>query len=110
MAGPTRNLQPQIETAQTSGGHFCRPGIQRRVAFEKLGAEPEFLSLVGGKTQVELYEKAESLGADNDLLALIGSAEDTIADADLLQMLRRFNQSGTIWLEKFAEADNGSEG
>ena len=80
-----------------------------RRAFEKLGAEPEFLALIGGKTQVELYQKAEALGADDDLLALIGSSEDTLADEDMLQMLRRFNKSGTIWLEKFAEIDNGSE-
>ena len=79
-----------------------------RTAFRKLGAEPEFLALIGRKTQVELYAKAETLGANNDLLALIGSSEDTLADEDMLQMLRRFNKSGTIWLEKFAEADNGS--
>jgi hypothetical protein len=39
----------------------------------------------------ELYTALEWLGADDELLAIVGSWGDTLPDPDVLRMLREYN-------------------
>jgi hypothetical protein len=42
----------------------------------------------------ELYAALESLGADEELLAIVGSWRDTLDDAEVLSMLRDYKATG----------------
>jgi hypothetical protein len=44
----------------------------------------------------ELYVALERLGADEELLAVVGSWRDTLSDEDALLMLREFNTTGRV--------------
>ena len=46
-------------------------------AVRQLGASPELVATIEGKTKEEMYNAAERLGADRYLLATIGSWGDT---------------------------------
>jgi hypothetical protein len=46
------------------------------------------------KAQIELYIALERLGADPELLAIVGSWQDTLSDAEVLAALRDFNATG----------------
>jgi hypothetical protein len=39
----------------------------------------------------EIYAALERLGADEDLLSIVGSWRDTLKDAEVLSMLREYN-------------------
>jgi hypothetical protein len=54
--------------------------------------EPDF------KAQIvsEIYAALERLGADEDLLAVVGSWGDTLSDAETLSMLREYNETGRV--------------
>jgi len=60
-------------------------------AVRDLGGSPEIVSTIEGKTKAEMYDGAESLGADRYLLAAIGSWGDTLTDQQVLQELRAWN-------------------
>jgi hypothetical protein len=42
---------------------------------------------------VELYRMAEKLGADSELLRIVGSYADTLPDETVLEQLRRWNNA-----------------
>jgi hypothetical protein len=44
----------------------------------------------------ELYVALERLGANEELLAVVGSWRDTLSDEDVLLMLREFNSIGRV--------------
>ena len=41
-----------------------------------------------------------------DLLAIIGSYQDTMPDEEVLSLLKHYNEKGTIWKKVYAEVDN----
>lgn len=43
---------------------------------------------------MQIYKAAERLGADEDLLSVLGSYGDTLDDADVLALLRDYNTTG----------------
>jgi hypothetical protein len=45
----------------------------------------------------ELYKACEVLGADSDLLCIIGSFRDTLPDDEFLTMIRDYNETGITW-------------
>ncbi len=47
----------------------------------------------------ELYTALEWLGADGELLAIVGSWGDTLPDVDVLRMLREYN-AGRLTLRR----------
>ena len=61
-------------------------------ALQWLGASPDLLALLKGADKDRLYDAAEKLGADRYLLGDIGSWGDTMEDADVLEMLREWNE------------------
>ena len=44
----------------------------------------------------ELYVAMERLGADPDLLSIIGSYGDTLTDEEILALLREYNATGRV--------------
>jgi hypothetical protein len=44
----------------------------------------------------EIYIALERLGADEELLAIIGSWRDTLPDAEVLALLREWNATGRV--------------
>jgi hypothetical protein len=44
----------------------------------------------------ELSVALERLGADEELLAIVGSWRDTLNDAEVLSMLREYNATGRV--------------
>jgi hypothetical protein len=42
----------------------------------------------------QLYTTLERLGADKELLAIIGSMNDTLTDMEVLRMLEEYNKTG----------------
>jgi hypothetical protein len=48
-------------------------------------------STVEQEIRSEIYAAFESLGADRELLATIGSWGDTLADAEVLALLKEWN-------------------
>ena len=44
----------------------------------------------------EIYTALERLGADEELLAIIGSWRDTLPDAEVLALLREWNATGRV--------------
>jgi hypothetical protein len=44
----------------------------------------------------ELYTVLERLGADPELLAVVGSWRDTLDDTDVLAMLKEYNRTGRV--------------
>lgn len=60
-------------------------------AIQSLGASPELVATIEGKTKLQMYHAATRLGADRYLLAAIGSWGDTMDDADVLRDLRTWN-------------------
>jgi hypothetical protein len=52
------------------------------------------LDETGLKIKQELYRAAEHLNADPGLLASIGSWGDTLDDAEILDMLKSWNEMG----------------
>lgn len=45
----------------------------------------------------EVYTACERMGADIDLLCLLGGYGDTLEDHDILSMLKDYNATGTIY-------------
>jgi hypothetical protein len=43
-----------------------------------------------------IYTVFERLGADAELLAVVGSWRDTLTDEEVLSMLREFNTAGKV--------------
>jgi hypothetical protein len=44
----------------------------------------------------EIYTVLEDLGADEILLSIVGSWRDTLDDAEVLSMLREYNETGQV--------------
>jgi hypothetical protein len=44
----------------------------------------------------EIYTVLEDLGADEVLLSIVGSWRDTLDDAEVLSMLREYNETGQV--------------
>ena len=44
----------------------------------------------------DIYTALERLGADEELLAIIGSWRDTLPDAEVLALLRGYNATGRM--------------
>jgi hypothetical protein len=44
----------------------------------------------------EFYTVLERLGADSELLAVVGRWRDTLDDADILAMLQEYNRTGRV--------------
>src|SRR5690349_21163524 len=61
-------------------------------ALKWLGATPSLLARLKHADKDRLYDAAEKLGADRSLLGYIGSWRDTMTDADVLDMLRAWNE------------------
>jgi hypothetical protein len=53
----------------------------------KRPAAPDIKAQIAG----EMYIALEQLGADEELLAIVGSWRDTLSDAQVLSMLREYN-------------------
>jgi hypothetical protein len=45
---------------------------------------------------VEIYAALERLGADEDLLSIVGSWRDTLDDVEVLALLRAYNTTGKV--------------
>jgi hypothetical protein len=58
-------------------------------SLEYLGADPALADLGPG----DLYKKLEVLGADRDILAVVGSWGDTLDDEEILRLLKEWNAS-----------------
>jgi hypothetical protein len=56
-------------------------------SLEYLGADPALADLGPG----DLYKKLEALGADRELLAIVGSWRDTLDDEEILALLTEWN-------------------
>jgi hypothetical protein len=48
------------------------------------------------KITAELYAALERLGADEELLAIVGSMNDTMNDQEILRLLEEYNRTGTV--------------
>jgi hypothetical protein len=48
------------------------------------------------KITAELYAALERLGADDELLAIVGSVNDTPTDKEALRMLEEYNRTGKV--------------
>jgi hypothetical protein len=57
----------------------------------------------------EIYNALEKLGAGPELLGIVGSYGDTLEDTDVLDMLKRFNQTGSMFDEVICRAYDGDE-
>jgi hypothetical protein len=44
----------------------------------------------------QLYTTLERLGADEELLAIVGSMNDTRTDEEVLRMLEEYNRTGNV--------------
>lgn len=44
----------------------------------------------------QLYTTLERLGADEELLAIVGSMNDTLTDKEILRMLEEYNRTGNV--------------
>jgi hypothetical protein len=53
-------------------------------------AAADITALIAG----EIYEALERLGADPELLSIVGSWRDTLDDVEVLALLRRYNSTG----------------
>jgi hypothetical protein len=74
----------------TEVGREIRSEIAKAV--QQLSGSPEFVATVEGKTKDEMYEAAERLGADHQLLATIHSWGDNLTDEQVLFYLREWNR------------------
>jgi hypothetical protein len=48
------------------------------------------------KITAELYAALERLGADDELLAIVGSMQDTMTDKEVLRLLEEYNRTGRL--------------
>jgi aryl-alcohol dehydrogenase-like predicted oxidoreductase len=48
------------------------------------------------KITAELYAALERLGVDEELLAIVGSMNDTMTDKEVLRLLEEYNRSGKV--------------
>jgi hypothetical protein len=48
------------------------------------------------KVAAELYAALERLGADEELLAIVGSMSDTMNDKEILRLLEEYNRAGRV--------------
>jgi hypothetical protein len=55
------------------------------------------MSEINRKLQAELYRALQNLGASADLLAVIGSIDDTMTQEECADDLERYNETGSIW-------------
>ena len=63
--------------------------VELRQAWERLGGHPE--ALPAGRRAYPLYAGFRKLGADDELLGIIGSYGDTLDDRMVLELLRDWN-------------------
>jgi hypothetical protein len=49
---------------------------------------------VKAQIAAQLYAALERLGADEELLAIVGSMNDTLTDKEVLRMLEEYNRMG----------------
>jgi hypothetical protein len=56
-------------------------------ALDYLGADPALADIGPGA----LYRKLEALGANHELLAIVGSWGDTLTDGEVLELLQQWN-------------------
>jgi hypothetical protein len=48
------------------------------------------------KITAELYAALERIGADEELLAIVGRMNDTLTDKEVLRMLEEYNRTGNV--------------
>jgi hypothetical protein len=48
------------------------------------------------KITAELYAALERIGADEELLAIVGNMNDTVTDKEVLRMLEEYNRTGNV--------------
>ena len=48
------------------------------------------------KITAELYAALERIGADEELLAIVGRMNDTLTDKEALRMLEEYNRTGNV--------------
>jgi CO dehydrogenase/acetyl-CoA synthase delta subunit len=60
---------------------------QLQQALKYLGADPALADIA----PVDLYKKLEALGADRDILTIVGSSGDTLDDEEVLDLLKGWN-------------------
>jgi len=65
--------------------------IELRKAVRLLGADPDEVLPIGVDRAI-LYSVFEQLGAESDLLGIIGSYGDTMPDEWVLEQLERWNE------------------
>lgn len=53
----------------------------------------------------ELGVTLNKIGADSDVLALVGSFRDTLSDEEILNLLRDYNSTGSIFAQVVAEVE-----
>jgi hypothetical protein len=69
-------------------------------AVRHLGGSPQLVATIEGKTKDEMYDAAESLGADRYLLATIGSWGDTLTDDRVLANLKKWNAAAAATISR----------
>ncbi|HJT05963.1 MAG TPA: hypothetical protein VJ747_03505 [Stellaceae bacterium] len=69
-------------------------------ALEHLGGPPKLLEAMRSGSKEALYEAAERLGADGQLLTAIAAWGDTLSDAQVLLELREWNAATASTLSR----------
>jgi len=54
----------------------------------------------------QIYKAFENLGADIDILSLVGSFGTTQEDDDILEMFEQYNETGSYFAEVFASVSD----
>lgn len=54
----------------------------------------------------EIYRALDDLYAPTELLSIVGSYGDKMADADVLAYLKQFNETGTIFSKVIGRAED----
>jgi hypothetical protein len=81
-----RRRAPLILKGETTHKKPPAPSVRR----ERRAAARNTTALIVG----EIYAALERLGADPELLSIVGSWRDTLDDAEVLALLQRYNAMG----------------
>jgi hypothetical protein len=79
-AEDARHVQPRTAIAERSKdmANMTQPDVKAQIA-------------------AQLYTTLERLGADEELLAIVGSMSDTLTDKEVLRMLEDYNKTGNVF-------------
>lgn len=72
--------------------------LELEKALRALGASEVLVFRSSAMSTAALYEEMQKLGAPPKLLGVIGSWGDGLAEADVLELLRGWNETGDIHL------------